>query len=102
MNLEEPILADGDREVLDRHDSFDDPETPAEFQNYCGAFARMILSISKEDSYRMGNVQRIMGIGNAVERSEVALDDGKAALNDADVSARGGVPDPEALRESDD
>ena len=97
MNLEEPILKDRDRQALDRHDSFEDPETPAEFQKYCQAFARMILAMSREDSYRMGNVQRIMGIGNAVGRGEVALGDGKAALDDADVSVRGGVPDPEAM-----
>ena len=98
MNLETPILADGDRQVLDRYDGFEDPETPTEFQNYCGALARMILAGARENSYRMGNVQRIMGIGNAVERGEVALDDGKAALDDADVGVRKGVPDPEALK----
>jgi len=99
MNREEPILNDGDHQVLDRHDSFEDPETPAGFQKYCGAFARMVLVMSREDSYRMGNVQRIVGIGNAVGRGEVALDDGKMALEDADVSVRGGVPDPEAIND---
>jgi len=97
MNLEEPVLNDGDRQVLDRHDSFEDPETPAEFQKYCHAFARMIFVMGREDSYRMENLLRISSIGNAVERGEVALNDGKAALDDTDVGVRGGVPDPEAI-----
>ena len=99
MNREEPILDDGDHQVLDRHGSFEDPETPAEFQKYCHAFARMIFVMGGGDSYRMENLLRISSIGNAVGRGEVPLDDGEAALDDVDVSVRGGVPDPEAIND---
>ena len=99
MNREEPILKDRDHQVLDRYDSFVDPETPAEFQDYCHAFARWIVAVSREGSYRMENILRISSIGNAVGRGEVALNDGKAALDDADLSVRGGVPDPEAIND---
>lgn len=71
-DLDRPILNDGDYDILvtyESHREIDDMETLAA---YVRALARMTVAVSRDDSYHMGDIQRMVGVANDLERGEYA------------------------------
>lgn len=92
-DFDRPILNDGDREIIDEyasHEEIDDAETLAE---YVRALARMFVAVSRDDSYHMGDIQRVVAVANHLERGKYTVDQVHEWLDDLSVPE--GVSAPE-------
>jgi len=91
-DLKRPVLNDGDKEILERYDEHREIDNTSELADYIRAFTRMIIATSQEDSYHMGDMQRMVGVANDLERGEYSKETVHEWFDELDI--RHGVERP--------
>jgi hypothetical protein len=99
-DLNRPILNDGDVEILKAHDSHDEIDDRETLANYVRALARMTIAVGQDNSYHMGDIQRMVGVANDLETGRYDVDEIHRWVDDLSLSD--GVEYPDPREDSDD